>query len=324
MVSAMKLARTLPTALAFASVVATCPRAALAQDPSAPPPPSPPPPAPAEVAAPAAAAAAAPAEGQQDDMSPLRVCNGMHRDRLRDHETATGLSIGCPEVVGLRGSEAHVIGASASEGAGLMFYAGGEEFGHRDRYWSSRDTYELALGGGAAGLEGILSGSLGYGFRAPLLPDEGPVIRAAAAGYIMGDDAFYASVLELPQVQLGWQWSHGHAVIEVAATTGVVLTGRFRAGDAETRQMGHGFAFGGHASLQVPWIRLSLEAEQLPSYNSLSAPVNVARGTLCAVAYPMAICADGRAEQTRAMVGTSEPLVTAAYASITLGFTGSN
>ena len=114
------------------------------------------------------------------------------------------------------------------------------------------------------------------------------------------------------------------AVIEVAATTGVVLTGRFRAGDAETRQMGHGFAFGGHASLQVPWVRLSLEAEQLPSFDSLSAPVNVARGTLCAVAYPMAICADGRAEQTRATVGTSEPLVTAAYAGITLGFTGSN
>jgi hypothetical protein len=323
MVSAMTLARTLTSALAFASVTALCARAAHAQDGSEPPPapPSAPPPAPASPPATAAAQIELP---QQEDTSPLRVCNGMHRDRTRDHETATGLSIGCPDAVGLRGSETQVIGANATEGAGLMFYAGGGEFGHHDRYWSSRDTYELALGGGAAGLEGMLSGSLAYGFRAPLLPDEGPVVRAAASAYIMGDDAFYASLLELPQVQLGWQWSHGHAVIELAATTGVVLTGRFRAGDAETRQMGHGFAFGGHASLQVPWVRLSVEAEQLPSYDSLPAPVDVVRGTLCAVAYPMAICADGRAERTRAMEGTSEPLVTAAYAGITLGFTGSN
>lgn len=312
----MRLARTIPPALAFVAAATLLPRVARAQD--TPPPPAPP----APVAAPAAPAE----EAQEEDSATLRVCNGLHRNLARDRETATGLSIGCPEAVGLRGSEAHVIGASASEGAGLMFYAGGEEFGHHDRYWSSRDTYDLALGGGAAGLEGILSGSLAYGFRAPLLPDEGPVIRAAASGYIMGDDAFYASLLELPQVQVGWQWSRGHAVIEVAGTTGVVLTGRFRAGDAETRQMGHGFAFGGHASLQVPWVRLSVEAEQLPSYDSLSAPVNVARGTLCAVAYPMAICADGRAEQTRALLGTgvSESLVTAAYAGITLGFTGSN
>lgn len=316
----MLLTRMLSTAAAFVAAATLLPRAAHAQDESEPAPP--PPPAPAAVAAPAPVAA--PADQAQDDASTLRVCNGLHRNRARDRETATGLSIGCPEAVGLRGSEAHVIGANASEGAGLMFYAGGEEFGHHDRYWSSRDTYELGLGGGAAGLEGMLSGSLGYGFRAPVLPDEGPVIRAAMSGYIMGDDAFYASLLELPQVQLGWQWSRGHAVIELAATTGVVLTGRFRAGDAETRQMGHGFAFGGHASLQVPWVRLSVEAEQLPSYDSLSAPVNVARGTLCAVAYPMAICADGRAEQTRAMVGNDEPLVTAAYAGITLGFTGSN
>lgn len=316
----MTLARTLVPALALAATATLPPRGAHAQDAAAPPPPPAPPP--AEPAA--AVAPAAPADEAADDSSTLRVCNGLHRNGPRDRETETGLSVGCPEALGLRGSEAHVIGASASEGAGLMFYAGGEEFGHRGRYWSSRNTYELALGGGAAGLEGMLSGSLAYGFRAPVLPDEGPVIRAGASGYILGDDAFYASLLELPQVQLGWQWSHGHAVIEVAATTGVVLTGRFRAGDAETRQMGHGFAFGGHASLQVPWVRLSLEAEQLPSYDGLSAPVNVARGTLCAVAYPMAICADGRAQQTRAFVGPDEPIVTAAYVGITLGFTGSN
>src|SRR5579883_425594 len=152
----MMLARTLAQALAFVAAATLLPRAALAQDASAPPPAPPAPPAPV-----AAVAAPAPAEeAQQEDGSTLRVCNGLHRNGPRDRETATGLSIGCPEAVGLRGSEAHVIGASASEGAGLMFYAGGEEFGHRDRYWSSRDTYDLSLGGGAAGLEGILSGSL--------------------------------------------------------------------------------------------------------------------------------------------------------------------
>jgi hypothetical protein len=310
----MKLA--LPCSAAFVALLASlCPRLAHAQDPLAQPSA-----APAPVAAASTPPAAEPAESSE--ATPPRLCNGFRRHQMPDHETASGFSIGCPDAIGLRGSEVHVFGASADEGAGLMFFAGGEEFGH-ERFWSSRDTYGLALGGGGAGLEGELSGSIAYGFRAPVTRDQGPVVRAAASAHLLGNNAFYSSLLELPQAQVGWQWSHGYAVVEVAGAAGLVLTGRFRAGDAATRELG-GFAFGGHASLQVPWVRFTMEAERLPSGDALTAPVDVLGGTLCAVAFPMAVCADGRAEQSRAWVGAGQPLVTAAYAGLTIGFTGSD
>jgi hypothetical protein len=214
-----------------------------------------------------------------------------------------------------------VTGAPAREGAGLMFAANGEEYWDRG-IWSSRGQYGLALGGGGAGLEGELLGAFAVGFRAPVTEHQGPVVRAGAQGYLLGDDAFASSLIELPQIQLGWQWSRGYEVIEVAGTTGVAITGRFRAGEAQARNIGQGFTYGGHASLQVPWVRISLEAERLPTDDAIAHPVDVATGTACAVASPLAICVDARAMQARAFVAGAEPQVRALYAGLTLGFTG--
>jgi hypothetical protein len=216
-----------------------------------------------------------------------------------------------------------VVGVSGGQTAqltGLEFSLDSEEYWHKRLYsgvWQER----AAIGGGGAGLEGALFGNAGFGFRVPVQAEQGPVFRAAAEGYLFGNNAFYSSLIELPQLQVGWQWSKGHAVAEIAGTTGVVLTGRFRAGEAETRQMGTGFAYGGHVSLQVPWVRLSAMAERLPSDDGF-ASVDMAMATLCAVASPIAICADGLVEQSNAEVAGAAPFVRAAYAGITLGLTG--
>jgi hypothetical protein len=202
-----------------------------------------------------------------------------------------------------------------------MFAANGEEYWNRG-IWSSRGQYGLALGGGGAGLEGEMLGGFALGFRAPVTENQGPVVRAGAQGYLLGDDAFTSSLIELPQIQLGWEWSRGHAVLELAGTTGVAITGRFRAGDAQARDIGQGFTYGGHASVQVPWVRISLEAERLPTNDAIAHPVDVATGTVCAVSSPMAICVDARATQARAFLAGAEPQVRALYAGFTLGFTG--
>jgi hypothetical protein len=241
-------------------------------------------------------------------------CNGL------DDEGTPRVSTGCGGAFGLRGSVAYANTGSIAQGTGLEVAADGEDFWHNG-IENETLRYRLALGGGGEGLEGTLMGGGAFGFRVPVTEYQGPVFRAGAEGHIMGDNAFYSSALELPELQAGWQWSKGHAVIDVAATTGVILTGKFRAYDAASRDLGTGFAYGGRASLQVPWVRLTAVAERLPGDDGLG-NVDLALATLCVVASPAAICADGLVQQGTARVGDAEPFVRAAYAGLTIGFTG--
>ncbi len=257
-----------------------------------------------------AASAAEKAAEKADPNWRFPSCNGT------DPEGTVRASIGCAGVVGIRGSVSDVGG---SQRPGLEISADAEEYWRR-RIFSGVWQYRLALGGGNAGLEGTLMGGAAFGFRIPVGEHQGPVVRAGAEGYIFGNDAFYSSLLELPQVQLGWQWSEGHAVAEVAALSGVVLTGRFRSGDEGAVDLGAGLTYGGHVSIQVPWVRLSALVERLPGATGLGS-VDMAMGTLCAVASPVAICGDALIEQTRMTVAGADTFVRAAYGGITLGFT---
>ena len=236
-----------------------------------------------------------------------------------DSQAAIHMTDGCSGIFGARGSFASSQDAGGRSGASLQVAASAEEHWH-GRITSSLLRYDLGIGGGGAGFAGTLGGSYTYGLRVPVFEHQGPILRAGIDAYMMGNDVFYASLLELPQVQGGWQWSRGNAVLEAAATTGVALTGRFRSGAAETRDLA-GFTYGGHLSVQVPWVRLSAVAERQEGSGSTS-PVDTATASLCLMTAPIALCADGRGQQTVARLMTYEQEVRAAYAGITLGFTG--
>jgi hypothetical protein len=260
--------------------------------------------------------------GKHNEDRPTRVtaswsfpsCNGT------DPEGTVRASTGCAGVLGARGSVAFDSFGQSTQGTGLEISADSEEY-WRKGIFSGVWQFKGALGGGGLGLEGTLLGGAAWGFRVPVTDHQGPVFRAGGVGYILGDDAFFSSLLELPQVQAGWQWSQGHAVIEAAATSGAVLTGRYRAWRADTRDLGTGLSYGGHLSMQVPWVRLSASAEQLASGDGLP-PVDVAMATLCAVASPIAICADGFVEQSQAEIGGVAQFVRTEYVGLTIGFTG--
>ena len=231
-------------------------------------------------------------------------------------------STGCSGVFGIRGSASTVRGVEASEGSGLMVSTEGEEFTRRGLF-GAHGMHRLAIGGGGAGFEGTLQGGVAGGFRLPIGEHHGPVLRAGAFGYLRGNDAFYASLIDLPQVQVGYQYLYGHTVFELGATSGAVLTGRFRAGEAETRVLGAGLEVGAYGAVQIPWFRLGMSAMRLPTNDALSSPVRTAEGTLCAIATPFAICADGRISMTDAIIvpGAAPVEVSSVYAGLAFGFT---
>ncbi len=277
--------------------------------------PSPPAPAP-PTAAPIASTSAPVVESESPPTTRLVA-------RCSDPETEgeVRLSTACSGVLGLRGAATNVRGAASGAGPGLMLSQEGEEFA-RSGILSSRGFHRLAIGGGGGGFEGALLGGLAGGVRVPFGRRHGPVVRAGFEGYLLGNDAFYSSLLELPQVQIGYQYMRGTTVIELGATTGVVLTGRWRAGDAERRRLG-GFERGAYVAVQVPWVRIGASATRLPTDDRLVSPVDVAQGTLCFMSAPVAICADARAMRAEAVVASGQPPreVRAFYGGLVLGLT---
>lgn len=235
---------------------------------------------------------------------------------------ALRFSTGCTSVFGLRGSGSTVKGPPAREGAGLMAWSEGETYA-QGPLMNVHGVHRLALGGGGAGLEGTLLGGFTLGFRIPFSERHGPVFRAGVLGYVQGNDSFYASLLELPRVEVGYQLTYPTVVLEVGASSGAVLTGRQRIGDAYTRQLGSGLEVGGYLSARIPWFRIRAAAVRLPSADELSAPVRVVDGSLCALASPLAICLDTRVSVTDeiAYSGALVPDARSTYTGLAVGLT---
>lgn len=239
-------------------------------------------------------------------------------------EVGTSLSTDCSGVFGLRGSITHARGASGDDAMGITIHTQGEEYVRRG-LWTARSLHQFVIGGGTAGFEATLLGGWAGGIRLPVDSSRrhGPLLRLGMYGYLRGNGAFYGSLLELPQLQLGYQYQKGKTVMELGATTGAVLTGRSRVGDTRRRVLGAGFEYGGYAALQVPWLRLGVSVQRLPVDDELSNPVNVAEGTLCGRAAGFAICTDARATFSQAIVGTSNAAAEqrSLYVGLTLGVT---
>jgi hypothetical protein len=248
----------------------------------------------------------------------------LHPCKSADSESGTDLSTGCSGVFGLRGGITRTSGVGPADAANLTVSTEGEEYVRRG-IWTTRGLHRLAIGGGKAGFEGTLLGGWAGGVRLPVAPcrRHGPFLRVGMYGYIRGNDAYYGSLLELPQLQLGYQYMHGKVVVELGATAGAVLVGRSRTGDSERRVLGAGFERGGYVALQFPWLRLGLSGSRLPVNDGLPAPVDVFEGALCAHVGGFALCTDGRATKTDAIVvsGQTASTVHSLYTGVTVGFT---
>ena len=208
--------------------------------------------------------------------------------------------------------------------AGVMFHGQGEEF-VRWGIVSVHGSHRSGIGGGGAGFEGELGGSLTLGIRAPVGRRHGPFIRAGIAGHLLGNDLFYSSLLELPRGEMGYQYMSGITVLEAAVTTGFAIDGRY--GQRIPPTIGYspltplsGFAFGGYLAVQLPHMRLGVGVQGVPA--SEGAPRNVYTGQAiaCAVGFVLALCFDMRTMSEDGLAPFGHPAHATYYGGITFGF----
>jgi hypothetical protein len=180
------------------------------------------------------------------------------------------------------------------EGWGLTFAGQGESY-RTEGNLTDRSTHSFAIGGGTAGFEGGLETSGAVGVRASLGPNHGPLARLGIAGSLWGNSLLYSSMLELPQLQVGYQYLEGSTVLEVAARVGPVLAGRYNVGDASSRKLGSAFEYGGYAAIHASGVHIT---GSLARFDAMRAdgpgPVDVARGSLCTWVGNAGLCVDGR------------------------------
>jgi hypothetical protein len=197
-------------------------------------------------------------------------------------------------VAGVRATTSLTTGGDAAgTGGSVLFGSRTEAYAFEDALTVHRLQYG-SIGGGSAGFEGELGGTLSGGFRLRTVPDRGFFLRGGIGGYIGGNKLFYASSLDFPRAELGYQISTRTVLFELAGTGAAELFGHFSARDLG-RELGVAPALGGFLALHRAPLRLELSfVRVLARVETASRAVDTARGVACSFARRLALCADVR------------------------------
>jgi hypothetical protein len=196
--------------------------------------------------------------------------------------------------------------------------ASGAHFSYDTRTVFSGRSYGFGfIGGGSAGFEGGLGGELAFGLRFPFAKTHGPLARLAIEGFLMGNDAFYSSMLEVPKGEFGYQLLRRDLLLEAAVTAGPVVTGRFNVEGAPDRTLTGLFAVGGHVAVGFRTAHLELALTRMDSGDFRLGEFEEAVASLCGLPSVFAICADARYQTGGA--NDPEPDARVAYLGVRAG-----
>lgn len=224
--------------------------------------------------------------------------------------TATGVHGGLTEV---RGGD-----RDAQNGAfGLaMTHVG---FGY-ERPATIRAVNTLSLAGGAHGIEGGFGNAVAGGVRAPFGRHHGLVVRGGGEGSFFGNKYLWNSLLELPQLQLGYQWLVPASVADLAMKGGYVLLGRHNTGDGAVRDLGGALEWGGIGNVHMGPVDLRASYARIYPRHGGS-PVDLLEGVFCGNAEGIVLCTDVRYEQGDVRVpGAGLRDAKVSYVGMTVGF----
>jgi hypothetical protein len=187
----------------------------------------------------------------------------------------------------------------------------------------ARGSMSWILGGGDAGFEGMLAGTVDVGYRLDVTERTGPFGRAGFDGRMQGNDRLYFSTLELPRLTLGWQYLDGKTAIEAGIRGGPILAGRYNPGDEGYRRLSGSFEYGAFASATVSILKMEATVMRIDAKDTgTRRPVDVARGSFCAIAGKVGICGDVMAIRGDADMGPNGggvQVAHAGYAGVSVG-----
>lgn len=181
---------------------------------------------------------------------------------------------------------------SAGSGFGAQLAGESERFGAR-RLYSTRESGFGYIGGGAVGFEGGIGADMAWGVRIPVGQYHGPFFRAGLRGWMLGNDRLYSSLLEIPQLQFGYQLLARSTVLEVGWRVGPVLAGRFNTGHDASRKLGKSFEVGSYTVVHAAPVHFDLGLTRVLE-NDREGPLHLVEGKLCGNALVVRLCMDGR------------------------------
>lgn len=252
-----------------------------------------------------------------------RRCTCGPGDRVKGGKCEDDAGLGF-SLLGIRPSLTHLsMPGRTTDDIGVAF-AGA--FSYHDPDGVIATSMGFHLGGGQAGFDGQIGGSLDLGFRVPHTPEHGPFLRAGLDGRLQGNDAFYYSALELPRMQFGWQYASepNSTLLEVGVRTGPILTGRFNPGGA-VRSTAGAWEVGGGAVMHFDFLHVEgAVMRYFAGDTGDGSAVDLGRASLCAGPQRLALCADVLFLQGTARTGppdrpTGMPEGLVTYAGFTVG-----
>lgn len=224
-------------------------------------------------------------------------------------------------VVGLRGSITHTGGAESDGTFGAATLAIAAETYATHGYTTWHGTSLAMIGGGSAGFEGALDGSLTGGLRIPVGEHHGPLVRLGVGGALQGNKRFYFSRLSLPVGELAYQYLRGRTVLELGARGAVNLVGRYNTGHVTRREI-DGLEWGGYLAAHASFGRLDVSYARMETKSFPGGAVDLVRGWACGyLGHHFALCGDATFLHGPASWGPADTRTTvdALYAGVTVG-----
>lgn len=153
---------------------------------------------------------------------------------------------------------------------------------------------QFALGGGEAGFDGALAGTIDVGHRIDVAKTHGPFGRIGFDGRIQGNDLLFFSHLEIPRLTIGYQYLDGKTVLEAGLRGGPIITGRYKPGAEGRRSLSRALEWGGFLAAQYDLVRFDVSFMRAEARQTLNeTPVNVGQAKLCLIGSKFGGCFDG-------------------------------
>jgi hypothetical protein len=151
---------------------------------------------------------------------------------------------------------------------------------------TARYRHLYRIGGGQAGFDAGADVDVQIGGLWALTDRQALVARVGARGYIYGNDRLFASLLELPAAEAGYQLLSESWHVELLGRGGLALLGKHRALDTGTEDLGGTMVYG--AGVALGWRALNAEV----GWSAIGADSRRLEVSGCAIAGKLGLCAE--------------------------------